>query len=876
VPRITDFGLAKFLAAEDAHPTRTGAILGTPAYMAPEQAGGKTADVGPAADVYALGAILYELLTGRPPFGGEDALEILLQVRDQEPIPPGRLRPKLPRDLGTICVKCLEKDPRSRYASAKELADDLSRFRRGEPVAARPAGPWERALKWARRRPALAGLIAVAVTAAGALAALGALYHFDLKASYAEVVAEKARAVRARATAEEQKGKAEKNLRTAEAQRRRADSNLAEAIRAVNAFHIRLSEVHLLNQPGQKDIRREVLREAAQAYRQLIKEQNDNPAVRTELGIAYMRLALVTGELETPARGVPVARKGVAMLEGLVRERPTEAHTQTWISALVILGRLHLNAKQLADAERVTRQASAAAEKLERQAPRDPASVRLLASVRTQQADFYVLKGRLNEAEDALQKALKGVRRTTPLLPDKGLALVDEAETVGRLAAFYREVGQFQRAEVLIHEALALYDKAVRASPSDLRFQRAKAICQGLLGDLYKTTGQVVSARDLYKRAVSDWVVRAEENPSVPEYAYFVARGLLSLGETFAFAGDGGSAAQRYRMGLSLIEKLLRRHPLVPEYREVHAGLHAALASVQLNDLRLTEALKGMGRAVEIQSLLVADCPDVPRYRRKLAGLIGNRGLVQHNRGQFGLAEADYEEALKISRREAAGQPLLTEAAVHLGGVLCNLGNLRCDQKRPKEALNYYAEAVAALRPAWERGRKHSQARLFLRNAYVGRAAALAQLGRHKEALAEWDQVLDLDTTRTRPHFLAARALALAHLGEHARALADVETGTAQKGVGPQVCYELAAACAVAVSAADRDNSLAEAERQAAAGRYAGRAVQLLVRAEAAGYFKTAGNVQRLLRDARFDAVRAHADYRAFAAALSERGGAAP
>jgi hypothetical protein len=162
VPKVTDFGLAKSLGVDEGL-TRTDSIIGSPSYMAPEQAGGAGHRVGPATDVYSLGAILYELLTGRPPFRAATVLETLEQVKSAEPAPPSRLQPGLPGDIDTITLKCLQKDPARRYSGADALAGDLLRFRAGEPIMARPVGVMGRWVKWARRRPLTAGLAMASV-----------------------------------------------------------------------------------------------------------------------------------------------------------------------------------------------------------------------------------------------------------------------------------------------------------------------------------------------------------------------------------------------------------------------------------------------------------------------------------------------------------------------------------------------------------------------------------------------------------------------------------------------------------------------------------------------------------------------------------------
>jgi WD40 repeat protein len=196
-PKITDFGLAKLLDRTVGQ-TQSGAVLGTPPYMAPEQAASKSQDIGPATDVYALGAILYETLTGRPPFQGETPLETLQQVVAEEPVAPSRLRPKLPPDLETICLKCLQKESARRYASAAALTDDLQRWLEGRPIRGRRTGLLGRAGRWCRRNPTLAAAVAAAslFLVAGTLVSSLLAVHAREAAGRADEEAARARAAK--------------------------------------------------------------------------------------------------------------------------------------------------------------------------------------------------------------------------------------------------------------------------------------------------------------------------------------------------------------------------------------------------------------------------------------------------------------------------------------------------------------------------------------------------------------------------------------------------------------------------------------------------------------------------------------------------------
>ncbi|QJW99125.1 WD40 repeat domain-containing serine/threonine protein kinase [Frigoriglobus tundricola] len=246
-PKISDFGLAKLFAEDDARgatgsPTRPNELLGTPAYMSPEQAQCRNHEIRPASDVYALGAILYELLTGRPPFVGVSLVEVLAQVAFEDPVPPGRLRPGLPRDLEMVCLKCLQKAPPRRYASAQELADDLRRFSDGKPVRARPVSAAERVLKWTRRRPAAAATIVAAVlSAATGFCVITVLWQNARLALAGEREArqradsEQQRAVQSEAEARQANTGAESARREAERARAAAEDDRNRAASALRA-----------------------------------------------------------------------------------------------------------------------------------------------------------------------------------------------------------------------------------------------------------------------------------------------------------------------------------------------------------------------------------------------------------------------------------------------------------------------------------------------------------------------------------------------------------------------------------------------------------------------------------------------------------------
>jgi tRNA A-37 threonylcarbamoyl transferase component Bud32 len=291
-PHVADFGLAKRIAGPGGAGvdlTTSGALIGTPRYMAPEQAAGRR-DLSVAVDVFSLGVVFYERLTGRPPFTGDSMLELLRQVREDEPPRPSSIVPRLDRDLETICLKCLEKDPAKRYGSAEELAEEVDRWTRGEPILARPVGQAARLWRWCRRNPAVAAL------AAGLLLALVAIA--TVSTGLALQARRLAAADRERADAERQgRQRAEKAEREAAQQRERADNNFRKTRQAIDRYFTLVSESRLLTVAGAEPLRKELLAAALEYYRNFPKSESDDAEVEAELAATYFRMAQIQNGL---------------------------------------------------------------------------------------------------------------------------------------------------------------------------------------------------------------------------------------------------------------------------------------------------------------------------------------------------------------------------------------------------------------------------------------------------------------------------------------------------------------------------------------------------------------------------------------------------
>ncbi len=366
-PHVTDFGLAKKVEA-DVEFTASGAILGTPAYMAPEQATGRRGAVTTVTDVYGLGSVLYALMTGKAPFGGDSVVETLQAVKEQPPEPPQRSNPKAPRDLETICLKCLEKDTRRRYPTAQALADDLNRWLDGRPIAARPVGAAERAWLWCKRKPAVAALAASVVLAVvGGTAATIAVQaaanqrldrkNVELTAAYADLSAEKLR----------------------------VQQRFELAQDAIRTYYTGVSEDVLLKEPTLKDLRTRLLKGARDFYRKLeaLLEVRPDRTSRLALARALGDLTEITYAIDQAEPAVALNRRSLALFDALARETPDDGlvRRERARAALRLAGLVSMGSGGLAEAVRLYDDAHQALEAQLRVDPSDAEARQLLATV---------------------------------------------------------------------------------------------------------------------------------------------------------------------------------------------------------------------------------------------------------------------------------------------------------------------------------------------------------------------------------------------------------------------------------------------------------------------------------------------------------------
>ena len=518
--KISDFGLVKRLES-DSGQTRSGSILGTPSYMAPEQARGESQQVGPAADQYALGAILYELLTGRPPFQGTSVLDTLDMVRTREPVPPSQLQPKTPRDLETICLKCLEKDAARRYPDVLALAEDLRKFRAGEPIVARPISDAERLGRWCLRNPRVA-LLSALVAALLVIGAAGS-------ATAAMLFSQKNQALgKAKTLAEEKQAEAEQKQRVAVAAARAANTQNRSAVD---------SQVDLI----------------------ILLERDLRHVPRLQ-GQREQHLDKAVARLEAAARAMTDLRRDV--------EWAPEDEERNWKSlarARQALGRLSLSRNQVSEAMTRLGQAD---EIIARLAAADPDDLNMQVNlIHTQRELGDAAMNRVGDSEAAqryFRKAIEISRACLAKRPDHDLCKSELANSLGLLRASRNWPSVIsEKARDLFQEEFAVRESFSPGEAKKWESRRELAGHYAALAALSVRTGDPAGAQRLYDQVAALRTDLAAEKPDSWPAQNDLALAYNHQGSMRYPHGDDSKAAREFhRKALAVFKKRADADPL--------------------------------------------------------------------------------------------------------------------------------------------------------------------------------------------------------------------------------------------------------------------------------------------------------------------------
>jgi len=682
-PRITDFGLAKQLAGTEGH-TLSGQILGTPSYMAPEQAAGDSARIGPTADVYALGAILYFLLAGRPPFRAPTPVATLAQVREQDPVPPRKWNSWVSRDLETICLKCLEKSPARRYPSARALADDLARYERGEPVCARRTAAWERAAKWARRRPAVAALSAAVAATVVLAATVLAWYQVRLWQRTDDLQQALGQARLQERAAREARDLAARNADL-------AAQGHGLALDVLQATAVEVSE-QLRDTPRTLQLRKQLLEQALADLDRLPRLAATAARLDRTQAIAATRLGEVHLRLGQTAQARAAFQEAIEILGHLydnAGERPQAGPALALVHER--LGGLYFHYEH--DLTQAGEHYERAREIREQQldGAADPAAARRdLAVVYEQLGQVALRGGDVSQSQDLFWRCFEirsHLARETNS-PDSQRDVSVALERLGQVCLELREV---DRAREYFERALAISESLAETDPGR-ETRQDLSVLYSLLGKIHLGAGDPLAARQEFDKSLHIRQELAAADPDDIPARRDVAIAFENLGNAALAAGELPAAGDAFRQALQIRQGLVLLDGDNLEFKRDLSISHETLARTYQRQRDFDAACGQLQQSKTLRQELHERQPDDAQLQRDLAVTHNLLAAARLEQGNPQAAREHYQAALDLCQslaRRTGGDRAHLEVVTNWIG----LGNCHEAQQRFGEALDAYQAA---------------------------------------------------------------------------------------------------------------------------------------------------------------------------------------